>query len=338
MQKTLKHITPVVLLFICSVKLLAQDLHFSQNQHMPLFVNPALTGKFSGKTRIAAIHRQQWNTVTVPFTSFGLSTDFTSFAGNKLLGSGVSVFHDYAGDSRFTQTKVDVAGSYSVPLNHSRRHSLSLGLQFGLERFSFDYSNLQFDAQYIPDLGYTESADSKEFFEVTSINNPTASTGALYIYTNRKMVFRAGMAVYNLVPSSFTFMHSENTRKRRYNYHIDSEFELPGQWIIQPRAFLGFHNTLTEKVFGTDVKKYLYDQYGILRTLKAGVFFRGDDAAYITLGYEYSTLSLGLAYDINISDLEKVSKNYGAIEFSIVYIVTSNVFKASKFKSCPSFL
>ena len=65
---------------------LAQDIHFSQFNDLPLALNPSLAGNMDGTVRTGTLYRNQWNTVSVPFESIALYADFKSapqFLKNK---------------------------------------------------------------------------------------------------------------------------------------------------------------------------------------------------------------------------------------------------------------
>src|SRR3954462_3737831 len=68
----------IVLLLMtgCSLlKTIAQDPNFSQFYSSPLSLNPALTGKFNGKLRVAGNYRNQWPEISQAFITSSLSVD-----------------------------------------------------------------------------------------------------------------------------------------------------------------------------------------------------------------------------------------------------------------------
>jgi len=315
-----------------------QDLHFTQFNTMPLYYNPAQVGKFNGEQRFAGIHRQQWRSVTVPYVSFGAAADFSNIFKSNYLGGGFSVFRDQAGDSKFTQTKVDAALSYSLVLSTNKRHSVSWGLQAGFEQYSIDLSALQFDSQYIPDLGYTPTASSNENAFDTKIFNPTSSAGMLYVYGGRSYVIRAGVGLYNLIPTVYSFAGINNTKKVRTNVHLDAEIQLNDFWTLQPRVLYSAQNTLNETLGGFTIKYTTFESHLYKRGVNAGMYYRSSDALSFLVGYDYNQASFNLSYDFNVSDLNQASYGRGGFEISIVYIVNKSRFKPTKFSSCPVFL
>jgi hypothetical protein len=74
--------------------------------------------------------------------------------------------------------------------------------------------------------------------------------------------------------------------------------------------------------------------------LNFGLGYRltGGDAVYPMLGARYKTLRVGLAYDVNVSDLNSVSNYRGGFEIAANYIV--KIYKPAKVKTkvlCPRF-
>src|SRR3954470_22838478 len=59
----------------------SQDIHFSQYEQTPSLVNPALTGVQS-VVRASVIYKDQWRSVTVPYTTYGASFEM-KFKGSN---------------------------------------------------------------------------------------------------------------------------------------------------------------------------------------------------------------------------------------------------------------
>ena len=76
----------------------SQDIHFSMYPLSPLNINPALTGNFIGDFRANSIHRSQWSAVTVPYSTYSISSDFKT---KKKVPLGILINQDRAGDSLF---------------------------------------------------------------------------------------------------------------------------------------------------------------------------------------------------------------------------------------------
>jgi type IX secretion system PorP/SprF family membrane protein len=96
----------IVSIFIFQIHGIAQDLHFSQFNRTPLFLNPALSGAFEGQVRVMANFRNQWQAIPVPYNSISLSADYnlTFETSRDRFGFGAQVVSDRAGDGKFTTT------------------------------------------------------------------------------------------------------------------------------------------------------------------------------------------------------------------------------------------
>ncbi len=131
----------------------AQDPHFSQYQHTPLWVSPALTGQIAGDMRLTANYRNQWSSVTVPFQTVALSYDMRipKYFGKSCsyFGGGLFLLNDQAGDSEFRTTIAQLALSYHQSMSNKGKPSyLSLGLMVGGGQMGFNPDKLYFDNQY----------------------------------------------------------------------------------------------------------------------------------------------------------------------------------------------
>ena len=60
---------------VSSITMYAQDVHFSQFYQTPLFVNPALTGAFSGNQRLILNYKDQWTSFGSPFKTYAFQFD-----------------------------------------------------------------------------------------------------------------------------------------------------------------------------------------------------------------------------------------------------------------------
>src|SRR6476469_10716487 len=97
---------PAMLIYIllqCGGVNYAQDISFSQFYDQPLLRNPALAGIFTGDVRFTASYRNQWQSVTIPYRTFGLSSEIkfpVQIMGRDLtLTAGLQLLRDVAGTS-----------------------------------------------------------------------------------------------------------------------------------------------------------------------------------------------------------------------------------------------
>ncbi len=318
-----------------------QDLHFSQFNTTPSYLNPALTGQFNGDGRITLNHRSQWRSVSVPYQTFASTVDFNGLGSAKYLGTGISAYYDQAGDSKFTTLKVDASAAYSLSLSYDRRHSLSLGLQAGIRQLTIDYTALRFDNQYIPGgPGYNPNNPNGENFIFNKLSSPTASAGLAYIFSGINKTYLVGFGAYNLIPTPSSFFVANSIYNRtRYNIQLNLEAEVDNNVVLTPVLFLSAQGEQFEALGGMQAKKILLDDFGSYQAIGLGLYGRFKDAAILSGNYEFNDFNFGLSYDFNISSLRKSSGSRGAYEISLIYVYRSkNSASSRRFKTCPVFI
>ena len=91
----------------CTLLVAAQDIHFSQINETPLWLNPANAGMMNGYFRATANYRSQWSSMGNAFQTMGVSLDAATLKTNKnkaYLGLGMMVFNDKAGVAKLGNT------------------------------------------------------------------------------------------------------------------------------------------------------------------------------------------------------------------------------------------
>src|SRR4249919_1666457 len=75
-----------------------QDLHFSQFFEAPLLRNPSLAGIFEGDFRAQMVYRNQWASVTTPYQTASLNSEykFPVGKGNDFMTGGLQILWDRA--------------------------------------------------------------------------------------------------------------------------------------------------------------------------------------------------------------------------------------------------
>ncbi len=125
-----KIFTLLIILAVCQSGS-SQDYNFSQFYELPLLRNPALSGIFDCNFRVKSVHRNQWQSVTVPFRTSGISAELKYPAGGGNWHSlGMQVTYDVAGDSRLQ--RIQVLPAYTFHLQVQEENYLSMGFMAGL--------------------------------------------------------------------------------------------------------------------------------------------------------------------------------------------------------------
>lgn len=317
----------------------SQDIHFSQFDLSPLNLNPANTGLFDGTYRFAGNYRNQWRSVTVPYSTFSLSADALEPFNKKNIGMGMRINHDIAGDSRFRTFQFDLSGSYLFSPGGDTTSKISIGVTTGITNRNLSYDALRFDNQY-NGYAYDASLSNGENFQRESRTYLNLQFGLAYFKQLSKRNFiQGGIALANLTkPKQSYFDVTSIKLDRRFNVHATMNYALNETLELIPSMYLQFQGTYKEIIAGSQVRYILVNEKGVYRAVRAGLFYRTKDAGYISVGLDYDQWVAGVSYDINISDLNPASNYRGAIEFAVIRIL--NVYKPKMIQRriCPNYI
>lgn len=338
-MKYFKTICCIFILGLFSIQSFGQDIHFSQFYNSPLNLNPSLAGSFYGNYRFVGNYRNQWSSVTIPFSTISLSADANNLTKIKNLGLGVVFNHDNTGDSRFKTTILNTVASYRISLDKDSIHNLSGGIQIGFTNKNLSYDELRFDAQY-NGARFDKGLPSRENFAVNSQIFMNLHIGLSYDYQiDSRKKWNIGISIFNITnPKESYFGNTEIRLDRRLTLHSTFTYDLTSEIDVLPSLFYMKQGKYFEFIFGALGKYTLSDVPGSYQAVKAGLFFRTKDAGYLTVGYDVNNWNLGLSYDINMSSLRHASNGRGGIELSAIYIL--QIFKPIKrgHKICPDYL
>ncbi len=315
---------------------LAQDIHFSQFFNTPYAQNPANIGQFDGDYRMGAVYRQQWRSVTIPYTTFGMGGDAAHLAGIRGLGIGAWLYNDRAGTSRLNTFHADLGASFTLPLDRAGRQHLTAGLQFGFSNASIDHNALRFDAQY-NGFSYDPSLNTGEQFTRSARSRMDLHGGMAYRFQrDKRHGFSAGFALFNLTtPDVSLFDAAPVPLDRRAVLHAAAQFPIGGQVDLLPVAQWQAQGTFRELDIGGLVRYILLDEWGLTRALQGGLLMRAKDAGFLYAGMEHDDWTVGLCYDINLSRLQPASRNRGGFEVTAIKIFRKRPPVPVRYKACP---
>ena len=227
----------------------SQDFHYSQFNENPSLVNPALVGS-SHVFRASLVYKDQWRSVTTPYSTFGVSIDakikprnwekvdakrgmIFKKASSRTAG-GLSVYNDLAGDGRLGTLQVNLSYAMSFPLTNLS--SLTFGLQGSLVQRKVDNSKIIYSVQY-NGSGYDINLPSGEPYARQSFLYPDFGGGALWSYGHNEKSIAANTTVYQnskafseKLPDYFRIDFGVSFRRnlRKYSW----EFSFDAQNII----------------------------------------------------------------------------------------------------------
>ncbi len=315
----------------------AQDIHWSQFNDNPIFQNPANSGRFKGDYRFHGNYRDQWRSVSVPFSTFSVSAD-TRFANNPKFGLGALLFHDQAGDGKFRTVEFQVSPSYQFNIGADSIHTLRTGIQLGMNHRQVNMDKFSFDAQFDGTV-YNPSLPTNEAYQTQKNTNFSVGLGMVYEwFKGERKRISGGVALFNLNKPDQGFYGTTVQRDIRFNLFAKGQFELNYDWDILPTLQLNVQGKYKELILGSSARYILINRLGEYRAVYFGAFYRNKDAGYLSAGMDYQNWYAGLSYDVNFSKLVPASNVRGGIEISVRYIITSFKPKKVIHRVCPDYI
>lgn len=323
MKKALK-ILPLIL--GCSLmmqKVAAQaDPHFTQYYIYPSWTNPALTGAFDGQYRISGIYRTQWGSISTPYSTQGISAEFTT---NKNLNVGISILNQTAGDGGYRYTTAYANIAYTgVRFGPTGNHRLVFGLQAGFIQRRFDASKLTFGDQWNPVTGYNPGNATRDILRSNSASSFDAGAGVLYFdgTANRKANFYIGYAASHITKPTDKFSGTgKATLPMRHTIHAGVRLKLSDVVSITPNVLYLRQGNAEEKTIALFTQLKASQETNFL----IGANYRFEDAVSPFVGFTHKRIVLGVSYDVNTSNLGKVVKGSNSFEVSLSFTGKKNV-------------
>lgn len=316
---------------------IGQDIHWSQFNDNQLFQNPGNAGHFNGDYRFVANYRDQWRSVTVPFSTISFSAD-TRLYNNKNVGFGLLFFHDVVGDGKLRTVEVQGNASYLLKITKDSMHTLRPGINFGMNHRQVNWDQFSFDNQFNGYI-YDPSLPTNEIYMADRKTNFSFGIGTIYeYYKNKRQKITAGIGFYNLNRPNQGFYGQNIPRDIRMNLFAKGLYKLDIDWDLVPAINVSIQGKYREIIFGSSLKYTLVDKAGTYRALYAGLWYRNRDAGYISVGMDYQDWFVGLSYDVNFSKLVPASNARGGFEIAARYII--HHFKPKKVihRVCPDFI
>jgi len=309
----------------------AQDIHFTQFDAAPLVINPAFTGMFDGQVRAAAIYRNQWASVTVPYVTYGASVDMPIYTDRNgdYLAAGLQLYKDQAGDaslSNFTGL-VSIAYHKLFGITESSRSDLAVGLQGGYTQESIDLSKLYFGDEYVNGTFVPGISQEYHLGLGNSVNYYLVNAGISFSQaTSDKFGYVVGVAANNInQPDNDIEQKASSTDllAMRYTGELGANWLVGNRFSLRPAILYQNQASASEIVAGNEFHYEVSGEPGyenFSTAVFAGIWYRTGDAVAVTAGVEFKGFRIGVAYDYNVSTLNTASNGNGGIEIAIKYI------------------
>ncbi len=317
------------------LSLKAQDIHFSQFFHAPLFLNPALTGIYNGNHRGIINYKDQWRTVASPYKTFAGSYDTRfMYTDDDQFGIGGAFFSDAAGDLKMGTNQINILASYQKQLTPEMGFSFGIRGGFGQTSLKGGSELQQWGNQYDGSV-YNPNLPTGEVNSIDNFSYGDFSAGALwqygfnenYITANDQFNIQFGIALDHINRPRQSFYSDKNERiYSRLVFHGNSEIGISNTNLSIVPQFIYFkQGPASELNLGSMFKFKLQEASKHTMWIKSafaslGGYYRAKDAFIIATRIEFLGYALGISYDINTSNLREASKGKGGLEFSLQYI------------------
>jgi type IX secretion system PorP/SprF family membrane protein len=335
----MKRIFTLVVTLATWVTAHSQDYNFSQFYELPLLRNPALAGIFDCNMRVKAVYRNQWQSVTTPYRTSGLSTEMKFHAGGgNWHNAALQVTYDVAGDSRLS--RVQVLPVYTFHLQVAEENYLSMGMMAGPVSSQFDPSKLTWDDQFVNGqyLATNSTAQvirntNRNYLELATglaFTRPLGEMGSLYI----------GGSMFHINRPRVSFDPNNDNRLDR-KYGLNAGLTVPSgandAFTFYGDAFFqgGHRQNMLGGFYTMSLANQYYDDQN-KTSLHFGGVYRWNDAFIPVVKLDYSNYSFGLSYDVNTSKLKTASQSRGGFELTLTYRNCS-IGSASNEMPCPKF-
>ena len=320
-MKLIKHYISLVSIFLFGLSSAAQDAHYSQYFNAPLSLNPAFTGYYDGKHRLATNFRNQWLGAGDPFTTATVSFDTRAMVNQldkSILGVGIVLMGDRTATGSYNSNYASLSTAYHQALDEEGFQHLAVGFQGNLGARMLDYNRISFNDQFAS-RGFDLSLSNNENFVTRRANYIDFNIGLMYNYLKDRTRVFFGTSYYHLNQPKMSFLgNDESILPARATVHAGASFLVGAQGeLFLSSQFMnqaGVNNTTLGFAYG--YSPYQSDDNNVFY---AGLFYRNQDAVYPYLGYLLNDIQLGLSYDINTSGIQTGSRRNRSFELSVIY-------------------
>ena len=318
------------ILCYCSGVSIAQDIGFSQFYEQPLLRNPALAGIFNGDARFTACYRNQWQSVTVPYRTFGLSSEVKfpmQVMGNDVTTTlGLQLMRDVAGTSEFSTTQILPAANISVRTGENS--FLSGGFMAGLRQQRFDPTKLVLNDQFVSlsDGSFSILPYSNQVFNNTSVDYFDVSAGISYKSSfNDYADYYVGAALFHINSPAVGYFEENKimlNKKLAVNAGVSLAVGDLNELIFYGDYFDQFTSDfervrITTAQFGLLYNHIFFEDDN--KAITGGMVYRWNDAIIPVVQLEFSSFKIGASYDVNVSKLVVASQSRGGFELTLSY-------------------
>lgn len=294
--------TFIILTFLLTSGLKAQDFDFSQWYNNPTYYNPAYVGLTQGlKARLT--YRRQMVKIPASFKTIGFSADIAERNLPGAGGIGIIFDNHNANQGLVNHTVAGIMPSVRIPI--AEYMVMQLGIQAAFVQKRMNWDNLIFPDQLDPRYG---NIYPTSFVEPNSdkVTYPDFTAGMLFQFQGDNLSGVVGGALHHLTRPNESFYEGSSPLPRKWVGHIDLiwEFEQSrgfyrksASFKINPGFFYQSQANLSQFSFGSNF--YFTNVY-------IGLWYRNESFEYDT----YSNISLMGGVNIPFSDVARLKLMY----------------------------
>ncbi len=321
-------------MIIFAAKASAQDALFSQQYLLPTLVNPAAVGN-GNDFRAGLNYRNQWGGVAQPFNTIAASFDtrLTKSGRSKTkngLAVGINFLRDKAGDPELTTFMAEALVAYRVQL--TANSTLAGGISTAFDQRSVNPADGKWASQF-NGVYYDPSIGSGESFAGDSESHLDLGAGVVYEMCKKatgrskkqEFTVSAGISAYHLgrISLSDSQLLTQDIGVR-FTGFVNTQIGINEMMAVVPAAFGHYQNGSSKIVAGAYFKQVLVTGTSFINeinesALMVGAFYEPDRAIIVKGLIEWGKYTLGLAYDIDISDVSDYGSSARAFELNLVY-------------------
>lgn len=316
---------------IQGVVLMSQvDPHFSQFYAFPMSMNPGMTGAMESDLRFTAIHRSQWGSVMVPFSTQGVSLEWKA---RKDWQFGLCFLNQEAGNAGYHYLN----GYASIAYRGVRwgTQQVVIGLSAGQISRRFDPLKFQFGDQWSPITGFDPNVQTGDLLTKTSASVMDVGVGMMYWDegTGKKIRPFAGASWMHLSKPQDPFISSSVAQRMPYRILALAGFH----WQVNDLFGLSPHILFMKQGSATEKMLALAGNYALGQDLSLlpSVAFRVGDAVAPGMGLSWRNWSFAGSYDFSVGSLGRVGPGGRSMELSIRY--APRIPSKAGFLPCPRF-
>lgn len=320
------------------VAVYGQDFHYSQFQYSPGNLGAANSAAMEPDLRIAANHRRQWASVTVPYQTFSIGAEQKMNTYSEKLknwSAGIQINHDKAGDGALSILNASLSTSYHLALDKDSMYYLNGGISAGITQKSIDFNKLTFDNQFNGDV-YVPTNPTSENPDKTKLSNADLGAGISLQRISKKSSINFGIQFRHINQPNQNMYNGEDVPQSVFSqYFVMINYPISSNLILQPAIQYSRQLKFSELVLGSEIKIILKNETMNKYSVSGGLFLRNKDAIIPTMAIEINKFRIGFSYDINVSSLRTASNGKGGPEISLIYQSIKIKSKTQHKITCP---